>query len=197
MSFIALEMKKSTGFKANEDTRIWCEYCRIFVYNNRINREKHNSSPQHQANFKKKVENIRREEEEKKRLQKDLVTKPDNTKSFYSIGNSNTSSSSQSKPANILNLKSSAKTAEKKQILGLSSFKSPVASHQMTASSVIENPLPSVEKPIIDIKSAAFELKRKINEDEKMILELVEHPAVGDEYVPLETLSMFKKKKNK
>jgi hypothetical protein len=189
-------MKKSTGFKANEDTRIWCEYCRIFVYNNRINREKHDSSPQHQANFKKKVESIRREEEEKKRLQKDLVTKPATTKSFYNSGNSSASSSSQNQPTNILSLKSSSTPVEKKQILGLSTLKSPVASNPKPTSPVFEHSLSLSDKPVVDIKSTASDLKRKIKEDEKLILEPVELPvSVYDEDVPLESLSMFKKKK--
>lgn len=188
-------MKKSTGFKANEDTRIWCEYCRIFVYNNRINREKHDSSPQHQANFKKKVETIRREEEEKKRLYKDLVTEPDSTKSFYNSGNSTASLSSQSQPANILSLKSSSSTVEKKQIMGLSTLKSPLTSHQKSTTPIFDNSMSSSEKQIADIKSTASDLKRRIKEDEKLILEPVGPPVSVEEDVPLESLSMFKKKK--
>ena len=94
-------------FKANEDTRIWCEYCRVFVFNNRINREKHDNSPQHQANFKKKVETLRREELEKKKILGSLSKDDTSLRSFYQtdtgIKSSNLESDDKSL-SNMLNL---------------------------------------------------------------------------------------------
>ena len=69
--------------KVYEETRYWCEYCRIFVYNNRINREKHDNSPQHQANFKKRVDAIRREEKEREKLFPKPVVPSAKQASFY------------------------------------------------------------------------------------------------------------------
>ena len=189
-------MKKSTtSFKANEDTRIWCEYCRIFVYNNRINREKHDNSPQHQANFKKKVETIRREEEEKKKLQNVLETKPTASKSFYN--DSKALQTTQSQPLNILNLKSSLKSLKKKPILGLSTVKNKTVQKTILPS---DDPLPSENRTVFDIKSVSSELKRKMMDDEKLVS--VSEPEKTEnvtEDIDSESLSMsmFKKKRSK
>lgn len=183
-------MKKTTP----EDTRIWCEYCRIFVYNNRINREKHQNSPQHQANFKKKVETIRREEEQQKRLQNDVVKKPStNSKSFYSASNPQSQ-----QPLNLLNMKSS--TVEKKKILGLSSTE-PKTNLQKTNVTNVNLDDEVKDVTVIDIKSAASELKRKMKDDEKLVIEpkteeQIMTPSPTDD-VTLESLIVFKKKKTK
>lgn len=188
-------MKKSTtSFKSNEDTRIWCEYCRIFVYNNRINREKHDNSPQHQANFKKRVETIRREEEQQKRLQNDLVTKPaTGTKSFYL--DSKTKTQTQ-QPLNVLSAKSSS-SVEKKKILGLSSNEPPVTSISLNLDTeAVEQPSRTTSLATVDIKSTASELKRKMKEDEKIVLgPLANEPEPEAVEVTLESLNVFKKKK--
>lgn len=179
-------MKKTTGFKANEDTRIWCEYCRIFVYNNRINREKHDNSPQHQSNFKKKVETIRKEEQQKKRLQNDLFQIPSSgNKSFYSESPQN------QQPLNLLNMKPA--TIEKKKILGLSSTE-PKTSSKMTGIN-FDDEIKEIST-IVDIKSVSSELKRKMKDDEKLVIEpKTEEPQSDD--ITLESLNMFKKKKAK
>jgi hypothetical protein len=187
-------MKRTTsGFKANEDTRIWCEYCHIFVYNNRINRDKHNNSQQHQTNFKKRVETIRKEEEQQKRLQSNIVTKPSaSSKSFY--GDSKASLNPQNQQnLNLLNMKSS--TGDRKKILGLSSIETVPKVQKIYINDDIIDSTTSA-KISVDIKSTASELKRKMNEDEKMVFEpKSEKPSI--EEVTLESLNVFKKKKSK
>lgn len=193
---------KKTSFKTNEDTRIWCEYCRIFVYNNRINREKHDNSPQHQANFKKRVETIRREEEQQKKLQNDLINKTaTSSKSFYSDSKTSSSNPQNQRPLNLLSMKSSSTLKLKKEILGLSPIDTiePVTNAQRTTflpsddAKETRNYTPPLN---VDIKSVASELKRKIKEDEKMVLEPKPVESETDE-ITLESLNVFKKKKTK
>lgn len=188
--------KPTTSFKANEDTRLWCEYCRIFVYNNRINREKHANSPQHQANFKKRVETIRMDEEQQKKLQHDLITKTETgngNKSFYSTSSS---PQIQHQPLNLLSMKSSSALKLKKEILGLS----PVDPVHPATGLKNANLLPSDDAKtpliVVDIKSTASELRNKMKEDEKMVLEPKSNESETGE-ITLESLNVFKKKKTK
>ena len=194
-------MRKSGAFNVNTDTRIWCEYCRIFVYNNRINREKHDSSPQHQANFKKKVETLRREDEQQKKILSSQSTSTASAnKSFYqastTAGVSNSSAASNS-PGTLLNFNGSSKSAEKKPILGLSTnsavikkeSEKPVDGNTLSQYSKVKKPL--------DIKSAASELKRKMKEDEKSLVEKSLQVEPVHEDADADVLTLFKKKKSK
>lgn len=195
---------KRTG--VNEDTRIWCEYCRVFVYNNRINREKHDNSPQHQANFKKKVDILRKEEEQRKKLQgySDNTTCAASTKSFYQSTSPSSSTSVAGEPVNILNLKSQTKSEKKPAtVLGLSSTiipgkaKTPKVT-EVETTEVVKRP--EINKSA-EIKSFSFDLKRKIKEDEKCLMEAADkEEPVNDsieEKDALEMLSLLKNKKNK
>lgn len=183
-----------TSFKANEDTRIWCEYCRIFVFNNRINREKHDNSPQHQANFKKNVETLRREELEKKKILGNLTVdlkSASSSRSFYQNGKeispnpaSHAHSTSEGQSlGNMLNLKrkplqeESVSSRDRKMIPGLTTTKKPLQS--ISAPSSIKPTRDSRGEiqllrhiPISDsdLKSTSSDLKRKIFEDEKKLL---------------------------
>lgn len=199
---------KKTGFKGNENTRIWCEYCRTFVYNNRINRDKHDSSPQHQANFKKKVETLRREEEQKKRS---LPSQPASTlaASFYqtTAATTTTPSSTSSStnivdtPANILSIKSAKKPVEAKTVLGLGTNSNVVKVVREPSKNTADDT--SVEysehrAPPLDSKSISSELKRKMYSDERRLFEGIEH--IDPEYPPdldISAFSLFKKKKSK
>jgi hypothetical protein len=158
-------MKEKSSYKSNEDTRIWCEYCRIFVYNNRINREKHDNSPQHKANFKKKIELLRKEEQvhSKQSLDKSVNL---SAESFYSPAkekSSNLSSNSNT----LLNVKSAS---IKKPILGLSAIKAQISKK------TVENNTDTVDSQYSMISSNCLnsnktydsqELKNKIFDDEK------------------------------
>ena len=189
-------MKKS--FKGNEDTRIWCEYCRIFVYNNRINREKHDASPQHQANFKKKVETLRREEEEKKKLLPRLADPVSTNKSFYQSTTLTVNKNSESH-VNNLSMKNTIKTTEKKAVLGLAKEPKELVNHASQTSESAPFEADSKSMPLnVDIKSTAAELKRKMKEDEKSLIEKTEEQEISDSQVCAEeVLSLFKKKKSK
>lgn len=201
-------MKKTTSFKANEDTRIWCEYCRIFVYNNRINRDKHDNSPQHQTNFKKRVEVLRREEDEKKILQSNLNDKASSSKSFYSASTGSSTSFNTSQPLNMLNLKSSSsKTTEKKSVLGLSDstkITTAASSNNTVQNDKISHYEEAESKNLNlsgeEIKSFSSELKRKIKDDERSVMERsekesLESAQVDDALVLLELLKNMKKRK--
>lgn len=167
----------------NQDTRYWCEYCRIFVYNNRINREKHEASPQHTANFKKRVETLRREEQE---LQRNKAVFGGNVKgseganansSFY---NKTTAVSSASGSAsgikNVLSIKTATETQtqKKKPILGLGTSENKVnrvktvvkTDSEPDGSAAAVNLMVKTSN-FIDIKTATKDLKRKIIEDEE------------------------------
>jgi hypothetical protein len=183
--------------KVYEETRYWCEYCRIFIYNNRINREKHDKSPQHQANFKKRVENIRSEEKKREKLIP-MTTTIASTKfnSVYTVSSVKQQESSTI-PTHLLNIKTAA-VAPKKQVLGLSlhSVKhthKPSNDELYISTSKNDSSIFSV-----DVKAYASDLKRKIAEDE---LEL--HSSKREEQQTESTSqqpevdlsSMFKKKK--
>ena len=189
-------MKKS--FKGNEDTRIWCEYCRIFVYNNRINREKHDASPQHQANFKKKVETLRREEEEKKKLLPRLADPVSTNKSFYQSTILTVNKNPKS-PVDNLSMKSTVKTTEKKAVLGLAKVPKELVKNSSENNETAQLDADSKSIPLnVDIKSTTLELKRKMKEDEKSLIEKTEEQEVSDSQVfAEEVLSLFKKKKSK
>src|SRR3990167_6708338 len=101
--------------KTEETTRIWCEYCRVFVFNNRISRDKHDQSPQHKENIKKKVNALRREEQEKAKLLPKVV-KSSVEGSFYNSSASSTAAVSKPNQP-LLNPKS---VRSKAQVLGLS-----------------------------------------------------------------------------
>ena len=188
----------------NEDTRIWCEYCRVFVYNNRINREKHDNSPQHQANFKKKVEHLRREEEARKRLHlddKEPSSAATKSLSFYNTA-PKISGITATKPVNILNLKSSFnKGSEKKAVLGLSSSTIIVKQSNSGTMEHLEVTKFKDAQKSTDIKTFASEMKRKIKDDELSLLdgntdkELV--VGIVDEDDALKMLSLMKSKKSK
>lgn len=184
--------------KTYEETRYWCEYCRIFVYNNRINREKHESSPQHQANFKKKVDAIRREEKEREKLfpkkTEPISTKPE---SFY---NSTTLKPSEysTPPTNVLSLKASA-SAPKKQILGLA----PKTKQKETTPKGGSTSISTIESTgafSVDIKASSSDLKRKIADDELSLLTFKTESAPNAEVVEgeaeIDMTALFKKKKS-
>lgn len=192
-------MTKTSFNGKNEDTRIWCEYCRIFVYNNRINRDKHDSSPQHQANFKKKIETLRREEEQKNRSlpSQTASNSTSSTKSFYQATNTTslTSAASTQNPANILSIKSSKKPSETKTILGL-------ATNSAEAKTVHEPPkkpddIMTEQRIHLDIKSTVSDLKRKMKDDEKSLMEPTDKSESAKEDASVEALSLFNKKKSK
>lgn len=192
--------KASSTFKKNEDTRIWCEYCRIFVYNNRINRDKHDDSPQHKENFKKKVDTLRKEEEAQKVLNSESSSNKSG-KSFYQGGPHSANSAqniSNIKPNNILNLKSCAeRPAEKKMILGLSSSDSTKLISRSFEEDINSSP---VQKSNSDSKSVTSYVKRKVKEDEKLLFGHngpAETEQDEDTSSTLESLNMFKKKKTK
>lgn len=199
-------MKKtaSSSFKKNEDTRIWCEYCRIFVYNNRINREKHDSSPQHQANFKKKVEMLRKEEEQASKLLKNELTSVKFERSFYQTASTSTNSISNSdiQPTNILSLKSTTgKTVEKKAVLGLNKATVSKDSQVISSRPIDEDSDSSpIHKTNLDLKTVSHDLKRKAKDDEKLLFEQkqpAEYETHDDSATTLESLNVFKKKKTK
>lgn len=54
-------------------SRIWCKYCRIFVYDNKPSRQKHDTSQKHLANIKKHRVGIDKKTTQK--LNEDLETK--------------------------------------------------------------------------------------------------------------------------
>ena len=97
----------------------------------------------------------------------------------------------------LLNFNGSSKSAEKKPILGLSTNSAVIKKESETP--VDGNTLSQyskVKKPL-DIKSAASELKRKMKEDEKSLVEKslqVEHV---HEDADADVLTLFKKKKSK
>lgn len=187
---------KKNSFKGNEDTRIWCEYCRIFVYNNRINRDKHDTSPQHQANFKKKVETLRREEEQKKRSLPSQPVSDSLSKSFYQKTKPLASSSSKTDaPANILSIKCLKKPVEAKIVLGLATSSIIHVPITIEADSSVE--YSETRAATLDIKSTASELKRKMNVDENSLMEPTDKPEPVNEDASVEVLSLFKKKKSK
>ena len=176
--------------KQFEETRYWCEYCRIFVYNNRINREKHDSSPQHQANFKKKVETLRKEEREREKMNPKPVQSA-KTESFY---NKPVSAKvvKETAPVHLLNVKSQS-TGVKKQVLGLAS--TPKTKPETTPTF---EPEQTANDFAVDIKSTTSDLKRMIAEDEITLLtESSTKPDSSSQEPSVEVhlSSMFKKKK--
>lgn len=203
-------MKRSSStFRKNEDTRIWCEYCRIFVYNNRINRDKHDNSPQHKSNFNKKVETLRKEEEESQKIVKYGTVIGKSGKSFYQEGPAvNLTSSQKSNNSglnHVLNLKSSSlKLIEKKNVLGLSGSVSANKEEQKKSIDIVQNldlPIHEQKKLKVDMKSISFDLKRKVKDDEKLVFDRhelnVQEAEIEDPSLALESLTMFKKKKTK
>jgi hypothetical protein len=192
-------MKPHTGYKKTEDTRIWCEYCKIFVYNNRINREKHDKSPQHQANSKKKIEQLRKEESQAKK-DSSLSDTSSSSKSFYY---NNSASSKPVEISNILNIKSSlTNNAVKRPVLGLSTFGIKAEREQSSANlnnlSVVENSIKR-SSVSIDVKSSILDLKRKALNDEKATFDMFgkdeKNIKIEETNAQLEIEGLFKKKK--
>lgn len=54
--------------KATTNAKHWCEFCRTFVYNNKISRDKHDNSDWHRDNVQKFIDRQQREEVQKQRL---------------------------------------------------------------------------------------------------------------------------------
>lgn len=192
-------MKDRQNFKS-EDTRIWCEYCRIFVYNNRINREKHDSSPQHQSNFKKKIEFLRKQESAKN--SPSISHTKSSSNSFYDKSYQNSSLTTES---NVLSIKNSNSVkVAKKPLLGLSINNSPKTtnSNEINLSTLgnYEDVKKQANVNASSIKSTVSELKRKSRDDEdNMILNDSEKTGndllAEDSPILTDLSSVFKKKK--
>lgn len=45
-----------------KETRIWCELCKVFVYNNPQQRKKHDNSPKHAGLIKRQLQNIHKKQ---------------------------------------------------------------------------------------------------------------------------------------
>ena len=201
-----LFMKNHSHFKS-EDTRFWCEYCRIFVYNNRINREKHENSPQHQANFKKKIENIRKDESASL---SSTAKHKSFSNSFYDNSHKGSVPIEESSPVNILTIKpSNSLKIVKKPLLGLpTNTSAPPSSGPSKANNIDLSPTgternckQTCQINAASIKNYVSELKRKSGGDEKNTFILSHYDSYNEPSLNEETPdsskigSMFKKKK--
>ncbi len=176
--------------KVLEETRYWCEYCRIFVYNNRINREKHDYSPQHQANFKKKIDLIRREEKEREKLQLKPLQPSSKLNSVYNTSSAKTQETS-TPVTNILNVKANA-AAPKKKVIGLASEKEKPGVPNTYVSAVVQNNSLDYN---VDITASSGDLKRKILDEIALQSFSCQSHTDAQAQEEIDISGMFKKKK--
>ncbi|KAJ2024793.1 hypothetical protein IWW57_003604 [Coemansia sp. S610] len=121
----------------DRNTKYWCNYCKIFVYDNRTSRNLHDSGAKHKENVQRFLRQIQKDEEAKNQAEKKLSAQLKSIENAATIKYNKDIANSRPEPAPPVASKSKADSSAK------SSDKSPHASKRKEPEVAVADAKPS------------------------------------------------------